>query len=612
MDRARPVVVAVMALVTALAGMLASDAGAADRPVAGDRLLLKDARTRGGPRFEFRAARDPGLDVTALGHPTVLGATLEVRGSTPGDGGTGLLTLPPALWKGIGKPAGARGYKYLDRRRAQGVKRVLLRTGDGTGGTLGISAGGAAWPYAVGQPQGGPIDVRFTVGAEVVCGRFTTFTVNDRGKVKGGPAAPPATCTPPPPPACGNGVVEGAEACDDGGVVDGDGCSSTCALEHAADLCAGVPTTPGTGLASVLFASGLDRPVHLTAPPLDTTRVFIVEQQGRVRVVHDGTLREAPFLDIATKASCCGERGLLSVAFDPDYARNGYFFVDYTNNGGNTVIARYRVGSDLNVADPDSELILLTIPQDFSNHNGGQLAFGPDGLLYVGMGDGGDAGDPFGRAQDPDELLGKMLRLDVGRAGPPWGAAGNPFYDDGATLPLDEIWSIGWRNPWRFSFDRGTGDLYVGDVGQDAFEEISVEPAGSPGGLNYGWDVFEANGHCFDDHPGCAMPENFVMPVLEYSHGEGCSVTGGFVYRGCAMPDLRGIYFYSDFCTPFVRTFAGVVGGEVQNPADRTADVAPGGGLSIDSVSSFGEDARGELYVLDLNDGEVFKIVPGT
>jgi glucose/arabinose dehydrogenase len=205
-----------------------------------------------------------------------------------------------------------------------------------------------------------------------------------------------------------------------------------------------------------------------------------------------------------------------------------------------------------------------------------------------------------------------MLRLDVDRAGPPWGAAANPFYDDGATLPLDEIWSSGWRNPWRFSFDRGTGDLYVGDVGQDAFEEISVEPVGSPGGLDYGWDVFEANGHCFQDNPGCATPENFVTPVLEYSHGQGCSVTGGYVYRGCAMPDLRGTYFYSDYCTAFVRTFVGVVGGQAQNPVDRTADVAPGGGLSIASVSSFGEDARGELYVLDLNDGEVFRIVPGT
>jgi cysteine-rich repeat protein len=608
MDRARLVVALV-----ALAGTPACDVGAGDRPVAGDRLLLKDAGTPDERRFKFRATRDAGLDVAALGDPAELGARLEVEGATPGDGSTGVLTLDPTSWKPLGNPAGSRGYKYLDRRRAQGVKRLLLLKGKGRGGTLGITGGGAAWPYAIGQPQGGPIDVRLTVGAEVVCARFSTFTVNDGAKVKGAaPAPPPTSCASPPPPVCGNGTLEGVEECDDGGVAAGDGCSPACELESTAALCAGVPTTPGTALDAVRIVSGLDRPVHLTAPPTDTTRVFVTEQQGRIRVVQAGTLLGTPFLDIAPVVSCCGERGLLSVAFHPRYASNGYFFVNYTNNAGNTVIARYHVSADASVADPDSELRLLNVAQDFANHNGGQLAFGPDGFLYVGMGDGGDAGDPFGRAQDPAQLLGKMLRLDVDRAGPPWAAAGNPFRDDGATLPLDEIWSIGWRNPWRFSFDRGTGDLYVGDVGQDRFEEISVEPAGSPGGLNYGWDVFEADGHCFDANPGCSAPENFVMPVLEYSHDDGCSVTGGFVYRGCAMPDLRGTYFYSDFCTPFIRTFAGVVGATAQNLADRTADVAPGGGLSIDSVSSFGEDARGELYVLDLNDGEVWKIVPGT
>jgi glucose/arabinose dehydrogenase len=256
--------------------------------------------------------------------------------------------------------------------------------------------------------------------------------------------------------------------------------------------------------------------------------------------------------------------------------------------------------------------VLLTIPQDFSNHNGGQLAFGPDGRLYVGMGDGGSGGDPNERAQDPASLLGKMLRLDVDQAGPPWAAAGNPFHDGGATLPLDEIWSLGWRNPWRFSFDRATGDMYAGDVGQDNWEEISYEPAGSPGGLNYGWDVFEGIGHCYEGDPECSTPGAFVMPVLEFSHGQGCSVTGGFVYRGCAMPDLHGTYFYSDYCAAFIRTFSGVAGGAAQNLADRTADLAPGGGLAISDVSSFGEDARGELYVTDLNDGEVFKIVPGS
>jgi hypothetical protein len=600
-----------MVAVVVVLASLATRAFGADHPVAGDRLLLKDPGVASERRFKFRAARDGGVDPGVLGDPTATGATLEVEGATPGDGTSGVLTLPAGFWTGLGNPPGSRGYKYLDRDRTVGVKRVLLK-GGADGGTLTITGGGTAWPYTLTQAQGGPIDVRLAIGADVLCGRFAAFTVNGGGKVKGAPSAAPATCTPPPPPTCSNGVVEGTEECDDGDVIPGDGCSATCQLEDTSALCAGVPTTAGTALDSVRVASGLDRPVHLTAPPLDPSRVFIVEQDGRIRILQNGTLLPTPFLDVTALASCCGERGLLGLAFHPEYETNGRFFVNYTNNAGNTVIARYQVSGDPNVADAGSALVLLTIPQDFSNHNGGQLAFGPDGFLYVGTGDGGSGGDPNERAQDPTSLLGKMLRLDVDQAGPPWAAASNPFNDGGASPPLDEIWSSGWRNPWRFSFDRGTGDLYVGDVGQDVWEEISYEPAGGPGGANYGWDVFEGDGHCYESDPECATPAAFVMPVLEYSHAEGCSVTGGFVYRGCALPDLRGTYFYSDFCTPFIRTFEGVAGGTAQNLADRTADLAPGGGLSIDAVSSFGEDARGELYVLDLNDGEVFKIVPGT
>jgi glucose/arabinose dehydrogenase len=303
---------------------------------------------------------------------------------------------------------------------------------------------------------------------------------------------------------------------------------------------------------------------------------------------------------------------LLGLAFHPSFWTNGYLFVNYTNNAGDTVIARYAVSGDPNVANAGSALVLLTINQPFANHNGGQLAFGSDGKLYVGMGDGGSGGDPGNRAQNPSSLLGKILRLDVDRAGPPWAATDNPFYDDGDSAPLDEIWSLGLRNPWRFSFDRANGDLYVGDVGQDRYEEIDYEPGGGSGGLNFGWRVFEGDGHCFEGNPQCARPQDFVMPVLEYSHDDGCSVTGGYVYRGCAMPDLRGTYFYGDYCSWFIRTFKGVVGGRAQNRADRTADLAPGGGLSIDSISSFGEDARGELYITDLNGGEVYRIVPGS
>jgi cysteine-rich repeat protein len=596
-------------LAVVVVGVWVPSAMAVDYPVAGDRLLLKDPGNPSLRRVKFRAAKDLNVDPALLGDPTALGATLEITGAGAGDGTSGVLTLEAGRWTGLGNPPGSKGWKYLDTQRGVGVKKILLKSG-AAGGTLVITGGGAQWPYALTQPQGGPIDVRLAIGSDVVCGRFTIFAANGNGKVKATMALAPADCTPPPPPLCGNGTIESGEECDDGGAAPGDGCSTACQLEDASGLCAGVPATPGTGLDSVRVASGLSNPVHVTAPRLDPNRLFITEQDGRVRILRNGTLLPTPFLAIEPLASCCGERGLLSVAFHPDYEDNGHFFVNYTNNAGDTVIARYQVSADPDVADPDSALVLLTITQDFSNHNGGQLAFGPDGYLYVGMGDGGSGGDPNERAQDPASLLGKMLRLDVDQAGPPWAAAGNPFNDAGATLPLDEIWSIGWRNPWRFSFDRGTGDLYAGDVGQDNWEEISYEPAGSPGGLNYGWDVFEGDEHCFEGDDECATPESFVMPVLEYPHGAGCSVTGGFVYRGCAMPDLAGTYFYADYCSSFIRTFQGVFGGAAQNMAERTGDVAPGGGLSIGSIASFGEDARGELYVTDLEDGEVFKIVP--
>ena len=365
--------------------------------------------------------------------------------------------------------------------------------------------------------------------------------------------------------------------------------------------------------ARFLVAGGLDAPTHISAPRLDPNRLFIVEQPGRIRLVKNGILLSQPFLDIQSRVSCCGERGLLSVAFHPDYENNGRFFVDYTNNNGDTVIARYELSGDPDVAPASSEKILLTIAQPFSNHNGGQLAFGPDGYLYVGMGDGGSGGDPLDNGQSDSTLLAKILRLDVDVDTPPYYAApaSNPFVGPGD--PLDEIWAKGVRNPWRFSFDRATGDLYIGDVGQNQWEEIDFQPAASTGGENYGWDIFEGN-HCFDPQPffsDCpSPPTGFTPPIYEYDHTNGCAVTGGFVYRGCRMPDLRGTYFFSDYCSAFVRTFS-YAGGMVLNEQDRTSDVVPGNGLSIGSVTSFGEDARGELYIAD-QDGEVFEIVPGS
>jgi cysteine-rich repeat protein len=427
----------------------------------------------------------------------------------------------------------------------------------------------------------------------------------------------PGDCVPAPAaPACGDGVVQGTEECDDGGTAGGDGCSAACQLEDASALCAGVPAAAGTALASVLVASGLERPLHVTAPPLDPNRVFVVEQRGRIRIVKNGTLLVTPFLAIEGKVSCCGERGLLSVAFHPDYESNGRFFVNYTNVAGHTVIARYQVSGNPDVADAGSELVLLTVAQPFANHNGGLNAFGPDGYLYVGLGDGGSFNDPLEAGQDGGTVLGKLLRLDVDVETPPYHAAPADNPDPGAAHPLDLIWAKGLRNPWRFAFDRATGELYIADVGQNQWEEVNLQPPAT-GGLNYGWDVFEGR-HCFEPEPlypaGMCPdpPAGFTMPVLEYSHAAGCSVTGGFVYRGCRLPDLHGTYFYGDYCSAFIRTFKGVAGGDAQNLADRTADLDPPGSLSIDAISSFGEDARGELYVTDHDDGEVFKIVPGS
>jgi glucose/arabinose dehydrogenase len=315
-----------------------------------------------------------------------------------------------------------------------------------------------------------------------------------------------------------------------------------------------------------------------------------------------GELAPTPFLDIHTRVSCCGERGLLSLAVHPDYASNGQFFVDYTDTGGNTVVSRFRVSANPDVADPDSEQVILRQAQPFPNHNGGLVRFGPDGYLYIGFGDGGSAGDPQGNAQNRLTWLGKLLRVDVDGGAPYAIPPDNPFA--GTAGALGEIWALGLRNPWRFSLDRATGDLYIGDVGENLHEEIDVEPGGGRGS-DYGWPIMEGL-QCFDPPASCPMG-GLTLPVLEYGHDEGCAVTGGFVYRGCAMPDLRGTYFYGDYCRGFVRSFV-YAGGAATQMQERTADLA-GGAPSGWQVSSFGEDARGELYICDLR-GAVYKIVP--
>ncbi len=351
-----------------------------------------------------------------------------------------------------------------------------------------------------------------------------------------------------------------------------------------------------------LVAAGLNDPVYVTAPPGDFSRLFVVEQRGVIRILRDGVLLSTPFLDIRSRVLSGGERGLLSMAFHPEYAQNGEFFVYYTEiTGGHTRVARYRVLNP-NAADPASEEILLAVNQPAANHNGGLIVFGPDQMLYIGLGDGGGSGDIFGNGQDSTTLLGSILRIDVDAPAPYGIPPDNPFVSDPAAAK--EIWVYGLRNPWRFSFDRARGDLYIGDVGQNEWEEIDVQPAGSPGGENYGWNVMEG-AHCFNPPSGCDAT-GLVLPALEYARSGGnCSVIGGYVYRGPTIPSLVGHYLYSDYCSGFVRSFR-LQAGQVTEPRDRSAELQPEG-----RVTSFGEDARGELYITT-EQGNVFRIVAGS
>ncbi len=334
-------------------------------------------------------------------------------------------------------------------------------------------------------------------------------------------------------------------------------------------------------------------------------RLFLTLQRGRV-LIWDGTqVLPTPFLDVSTLISCCGERGLLSTAFHPLYAQNGFFFINYTDLNGDTVVARYHVTADPNVADPFSAAVLLNIQQPEANHNGGQLQFGPDGFLYVGMGDGGGGNDPSCNAQSSSTLLGKMLRIDVDQSvdtAPFYGIPpDNPFVSTGGPL---EAWANGLRNPWRFSFDRVTGDMLIGDVGQGRREEIDFQLVDSPGGENYGWKVMEGTlcgegntAGCPLGTPPCDSPE-YKLPILEYDHSGGeCSVTGGFVYRGASIPDLYGRYVYGDFCS-------GRIWAATRQGAVWTAELAP---ITAPSLTTFGEGADGELY-LGTETGALFKV----
>jgi glucose/arabinose dehydrogenase len=359
------------------------------------------------------------------------------------------------------------------------------------------------------------------------------------------------------------------------------------------------PPAVGSGYRAARVFTGLSSPVDLEAPPGDTARVFIVEKTGRIRIAKHGVLLARPFLDIASLVSGGSEQGLLGLAFHPQFASNGKFYVDYTNVVGDTRVAAYTVSSDPDSANPTGTPI-LAVTQPFSNHNGGRITFGPDGYLYVGLGDGGSGGDPQGNGQSLTTLLGKILRLDVDGAAPYAVPASNPFA--GRTDAKGEIWSYGLRNPWRFSFDAKSGAMWIGDVGQDTWEEVDLEPAGA-GGRNYGWNRMEGN-HCYPPGSGCDTT-GITRPLLEYDHTMGCSVTGGYVYHGGSLPELDGTYFYGDFCTGMIRSAR--LGGAALERNDWTAALRRESGGPLDQLASFGLDGRGELYFL-LLDGDVYRL----
>ena len=376
--------------------------------------------------------------------------------------------------------------------------------------------------------------------------------------------------------------------------------------------------SPAAAIQLQSIATGIDSPVVLANAGDGSGRLFMVEQPGVIRI-HDGTqVLPTPFLDITALVSGGGERGLLGLAFHPDYPATPYFYVHYTcapgtpacATEGDVVVARFQVSADPNVADPSSEVVILTVAKPEDNHNGGQLNFGPnDNYLYIALGDGGGAGDdhgPIGNGQNLSVLLGKVLRIDVDNVQPPLNygiPASNPFVN----MPpaREEIWAYGLRNPWRFSFDRTTGDLFLGDVGQACYEEVDLQPAASGGGENYGWRVMEG-AHCFDfsNFGNCAFvgcnTAGLALPILEYSGPNDCSVISGYRYRGTAIPSLVGTFVHGDFC-------AGEIRGGVESGGTWTSTVLLSPGLGF-AISTFGEDEAGELYATDISHGTLLRV----
>ena len=594
---------------TVVCGLLVSGTLARGEDVGTRRLLIKDSDPT--KRLIQVLSTDTGVELSEADDPGANGAAIHVYSATDA---LCVILEPGGNWQNTGTK-----WKY---RNALTKNRALI--GDGK---LKVKIkSGVTYTLADDGSQG-------TVNAQVQFGAGTRYCMRCAGNTKDdaskflGKNCPLAACDPEPAPCapasttsttattsttstsipsvCGNGTIEGGEECDDSNTDPGDGCDAACQLESVNPaVCAGVPPVAGTDLGVVQIASGLVAPVHIAAPRLDPSRVFVVEQPGRIQVVKNGVQLGTPFLAIEGIVRDTGsEEGLLSVAFDPDYESNRFFYVYYVDNAGNLVISRFEA----NPGNPDdaleaSEHIITTISHPtFGNHNGGNLNFGPDGFLYAATGDGGSGGDPNDNAQNDASRLGKLLRIDVAT--------------DTVTT-----WGKGLRNPFRFSFDRANGDLYIGDVGQGSWEEINYVPGPVAAGTNFGWDDMEGR-HCFEPGVGC-LTAGRTLPVLEYCNtncvsaactpaacgafqtDRGQAVIGGFVYRGCALPDLHGEYFYSDTFNDWIHTFKGVVGGDAQNTLDRSAQ------LGSHTVTSFGEDTRGELYFTDYGTGAAYKIVP--
>ena len=379
-------------------------------------------------------------------------------------------------------------------------------------------------------------------------------------------------------------------------------------------------------LSSVLIADGYKKPVFITSYPNNAKLLYIVEQAGLIKLINDGKKLSRPFFDINKRVVNPNrpgdERGLLGFAFHPNHTNNGKFYINYMDNDGNTIISEFSTNSELR-ANHKSERIILKLKQPYGNHNGGDIQFGPDGYLYISIGDGGKAGDPLNAGQDLSSLFGKIIRIDIEQK--PYGIPkSNPFF--GQKDKREEIWAWGLRNVWRFSFDKQTGDKYLADVGQNKWEEVNFEPASSKGGLNYGWRIMEAN-HCYDPKENCPT-EGLIKPIIEYPNDanhpafafriieelsfsetdvEGCSVTGGYVYRGQKIKSMQGQYIFGDYCSGNIWTLK-VVNGKAINFKNRTEEINIGGGEFTTYISSFGQDSDGEIYIIDYNGG-IYKLI---